>query len=179
MDDIDHQLTDPGFFATGDPHTVLRRLRAEDPVHWTEGALGFWSVTKYADVLAVAIDRRTFSAERSGIALPLVSIVPAFKMGATGSASPSWRRCVPSLHTPFGVGLGWHADRILLFHLVKQTIDPGTDQRKRTDGLPIDVWLGFSDTGHLRGSNQYKFNGRIAESAAFLPSQRGELDRYR
>jgi len=72
MDDLDHQLTDPGFFATGDSHALLRRLRAEDPVHWTEGALsrGFWSVTKYADVLAVAIDPRTFSSQRGGIVLP-------------------------------------------------------------------------------------------------------------
>jgi cholest-4-en-3-one 26-monooxygenase len=72
MDDLDRQLTDPGFFATGDPHALLRRLRAEDPVHWTQGALsrGFWSVTKYADVMAVAIDPRTFSSERGGITLP-------------------------------------------------------------------------------------------------------------
>jgi cytochrome P450 len=72
MDDIDHQLTDPGFFATGDSHALLRRLRIEDPVHWTEGALsrGFWSVTKYADVLAVAADPRTFSSQRGGVVLP-------------------------------------------------------------------------------------------------------------
>src|SRR5260370_29314078 len=72
MNDLDHQLTDPGFFATGDPKAALRRLRAEDPVHWTQGALsrGFWSVTRYADVMAVAIDPRTFSSERGGITLP-------------------------------------------------------------------------------------------------------------
>jgi cytochrome P450 len=72
MDDIDHQLTDPGFFATGDSHALLRRLRAEDPVHWTEGALsrGFWSVTKYADVFSVASDPQTFSSQRGGVVLP-------------------------------------------------------------------------------------------------------------
>ncbi|HZY60817.1 MAG TPA: cytochrome P450 [Candidatus Binataceae bacterium] len=72
MDELDRQLTDPSFFATGDPHASLRRLRVEDPVHWTQGALsrGFWSVTRYADVMAVAIDPRTFSSERGGVTLP-------------------------------------------------------------------------------------------------------------
>ncbi len=72
MDEIDRQLTDPEFFRSGDLHAVLGRLRAEDPVHWTQGNLsrGFWSVTKYADVAAVAADPRTFSSQMAGIALP-------------------------------------------------------------------------------------------------------------
>src|SRR5579885_2792530 len=72
MDQIGRQLTDPEFFRSGDLHAVLGRLRAEDPVHWTQGNLscGFWSVTKYADVAAVAADPRTFSSQMAGIALP-------------------------------------------------------------------------------------------------------------
>lgn len=72
MDDLDRQLTDPDFFRTGNPHATLRRLRLEDPVHWTQGDLsrGFWSVTKYADVAAVAADPRTFSSQAAGVALP-------------------------------------------------------------------------------------------------------------
>ncbi|MGO9056306.1 MAG: cytochrome P450 [Candidatus Binataceae bacterium] len=80
--DVDHALTDPGFFVTGDPHSVWLQLRREDPVHWTVGRLtrGFWSVTRYADVLAVYDDPRTFSSEQ-GVHLPsspqMESITPA------------------------------------------------------------------------------------------------------
>src|SRR5687768_701301 len=40
-------------FATG--HEVYKRLRNEDPVHWTEpdGFRPFWAVTKNADVMEV------------------------------------------------------------------------------------------------------------------------------
>jgi cytochrome P450 len=72
MDEIDRQLTDPEFFRSGDLHAALRRLRAEDPVHWTQGTLsrGFWSVTRYADVAAIAADPHTVSSQAGGIALP-------------------------------------------------------------------------------------------------------------
>ncbi len=70
-DDIN--LTDPVFFAKGDPDRIFRRLRKEDPVHWTKGRLsfGFWSVTRYEDVRAVyAADDKCFSMQRNGPVLP-------------------------------------------------------------------------------------------------------------
>lgn len=76
--DIDHQLTDPAWFASGDPHPLWRRLRAEDPVHWTRGKLpfGFWSLTRYEDMRAVLRDPTTFSSERGeGSVLPTSSEV--------------------------------------------------------------------------------------------------------
>lgn len=59
MDDYD--LTVPQAFARNDYHRIFRRLRAEDPVHWTVGRLkqGFWSITKYEDVRAISAMRRT------------------------------------------------------------------------------------------------------------------------
>ena len=59
----DLSLTDLDFFVTGDPHPIWAELRATDPIHWTErqGKSGFWSVTKYEDVLAVYRDPATFS----------------------------------------------------------------------------------------------------------------------
>src|SRR5258708_27536088 len=67
---IDETLTDLDFFVTGDPHPVWAELRATDPVHWTErkGKSGFWSVTKYEDVLTVYRDPMQFSSE-GGITL--------------------------------------------------------------------------------------------------------------
>lgn len=69
----DMNLTDPGFFAHGDPDRIYRRLRREDPVHWTTGRLsfGFWSITRYSDVKAVYQgDERVFSMQRNGPVLP-------------------------------------------------------------------------------------------------------------
>ncbi len=73
MREDDRKLTDPTFFATGDPHAIFARMRRDDPIHWTEGALsrGFWSVTKLADVRTVMMnDTRVFSSGRFGAALP-------------------------------------------------------------------------------------------------------------
>jgi cytochrome P450 len=71
QDDIN--LTDPSFFATDGPDAVYRRLRDTDPVHWTKGRLsfGFWSITRYKDVLQVfAADNKTFSIQENGNVLP-------------------------------------------------------------------------------------------------------------
>ena len=63
MEPRDTDLTDPEFFARHDPHPVFKQLRAEDPVHWTMGKLsrGFWSLTKYEDLLRTYRDARTYS----------------------------------------------------------------------------------------------------------------------
>jgi cytochrome P450 len=45
-----------------DPYPALRRLREEDPVHWSE-ILGGWVLTRYADVRAALADPR-LSADR-------------------------------------------------------------------------------------------------------------------
>jgi cytochrome P450 len=72
MELTDVDLTDPEFFARSDPHPVFKQLRAEDPVHWTMGRLsrGFWSLTRYDDLLRVYRDARAFSSERYGTGLP-------------------------------------------------------------------------------------------------------------
>jgi cytochrome P450 len=40
-----------------DPYPFSARLRSEDPVHWDE-AMGFWIITRYADVAAIYRDPR-------------------------------------------------------------------------------------------------------------------------
>ncbi len=54
-DDIN--LNDPELFETEQAHDLLRILRHQDPVHWTPGgerSNGFWSLTKYDDILFVS-----------------------------------------------------------------------------------------------------------------------------
>ncbi|HUB72463.1 MAG TPA: cytochrome P450 [Solirubrobacteraceae bacterium] len=54
----------------GPPHPLFKRMRAECPVHWTEGfedfpdEAGFWSVTTAEDIHAVSRDWQTYSSEQ-------------------------------------------------------------------------------------------------------------------
>lgn len=53
-------------FLNGPPHNTFARLRAEDPMHWTEyqGGENFWSVTRHADIWSMINDTETFSSAR-------------------------------------------------------------------------------------------------------------------
>jgi cytochrome P450 len=67
LEDID--LTDLDLFATGFPEEVFATLRREAPVWWhpptrhTPDGVGFWVVSRHADVLAVVADAEAFSSE--------------------------------------------------------------------------------------------------------------------
>src|SRR5215467_1480188 len=73
MADIQFNPMDPEFVA--DPYPTYDRLRTEDPVH--HSPLGFWVLTRYADVIAMLRDPRlvkepiaAFVAQRFGMAVP-------------------------------------------------------------------------------------------------------------
>lgn len=55
-------LTDLDFFMNGDVTGAFRLMRAEDPVHWQEKrpGRGFWSLTKFEDLLIVYRDAQGF-----------------------------------------------------------------------------------------------------------------------
>lgn len=63
-------LTDPDFFANGDPYRLWRHLRERAPVVWTPDPAGpgFWSVTRYDDCVRVLKDGVAFSV-RAGTTL--------------------------------------------------------------------------------------------------------------
>ena len=65
VDLLDHDL-----FADHEPWEVFDRLQREAPVffHGEPKGRGFWALTKYADVLAVLKDAKTFSSELGGAA---------------------------------------------------------------------------------------------------------------
>lgn len=50
------------------PHDVFAQLRRENPVCFTAmpGGQGFWAITKYADVVAISKDPKTYSSARGG-----------------------------------------------------------------------------------------------------------------
>jgi len=64
---------DPAPFLDGTWDIYFERLRAEDPVHWAvseeEEVGGYWSVTRWHDIMAVDTDHATFSSEPT-IVLP-------------------------------------------------------------------------------------------------------------
>jgi cytochrome P450 len=60
-------LTDLDLWARAVPHAEFARLRREEPVSWhAEPApnAGFWSVNRYADIVAASRDTATFSSSR-------------------------------------------------------------------------------------------------------------------
>ena len=60
-------LADLDLFANGAPWDVFKQLRDESPMHWNEEEApqsGFYSVTRYHDIVKVLRDPETFTSER-------------------------------------------------------------------------------------------------------------------
>ncbi len=62
----DADITSHDTYTAGVPHATFARLRAEDPVHWTEEAdgSGFWSILRYRDATGVSRDVETFTSAK-------------------------------------------------------------------------------------------------------------------
>ena len=65
LDDVD--IADPVYWETDTQEIYFKRLRAEDPVHFTSinngRHRGYWSVTRWADVMAVDTNHQTYSSD--------------------------------------------------------------------------------------------------------------------
>lgn len=59
-------IINPDTYIEGVPHAEFEHLRETDPVHWTEepDGRGFWSLTRYADVLEASRNPRIFSSSK-------------------------------------------------------------------------------------------------------------------
>lgn len=72
----DINLNDADLFMRNEAHDILKVLRREDPLHWNEGGTnwnGFWSVTKYEDVMYISRNPELFISSK-GIAGPSVKM---------------------------------------------------------------------------------------------------------
>lgn len=68
----DVTLADLDLFEAGPPWSTFDALRREDPVHWNDepdGNKGFWSITRYNDIVDVLRDTETYSSERGTVNL--------------------------------------------------------------------------------------------------------------
>lgn len=55
-DTLDNSLVNPAAYADESIHDAYAQLRRDDPVHWTQptGFRPFWSITRHADIVAIA-----------------------------------------------------------------------------------------------------------------------------
>ncbi len=69
LDDVD--LTDLDVWVERVPHEWFALLRREAPLHWQDEAQGsgFWSFTRYDDIVAMSKDWETYSSELGGTSL--------------------------------------------------------------------------------------------------------------
>ena len=76
----------------GPPHETFKRLRAEEPLHWSElgdfaDENGFWSVVRFDDIAAVGRDHETFSSKRSIILVDRLAPSPGRRIRSTSAAN--------------------------------------------------------------------------------------------
>jgi cholest-4-en-3-one 26-monooxygenase len=71
-------LTDLDLWADGPPRELFARMRAEAPVRWNPSAdgVGFWSLTRGAEITEVSADPAAFSSARGGIFLRPDALAP-------------------------------------------------------------------------------------------------------
>ena len=74
----DLDISNLDLWGDGPPHETFKRLRAEEPLHWSElgdfaDENGFWSVVRFDDIAAVGRDHETFSSKRSIILVDLLA----------------------------------------------------------------------------------------------------------
>ena len=64
-------VSDPELYATDTFHPLFRELRQHDPVHFVPASRygPYWAITRYDDILAVAMNHRVFSSAAGGISI--------------------------------------------------------------------------------------------------------------
>ena len=92
MNPGDVDLGNPDLYVSAVPHEVFTWLRREDPVHWnpvTNGR-GFWSITRYDDIVAISKNPEVFSSarEHGGHRIYDENIVGTAGMGAEETDAP-------------------------------------------------------------------------------------------
>jgi cholest-4-en-3-one 26-monooxygenase len=65
-------VLDPDVWVKGVPHEAFKLLRRQAPIYYhpEPAGRGFWTITKYDDLVTVSIDSATFSSYRGGTNIP-------------------------------------------------------------------------------------------------------------
>lgn len=66
IDDVHADIASPDLYTLGVPHSAFKWLRDEDPVSWHDevDGSGFWSLTRYADVIEASHNTDVFSSAK-------------------------------------------------------------------------------------------------------------------
>src|SRR3954463_6519678 len=88
--DLAATLEEPGFYA-GNPFPHYARLRKEAPLAWN-AQLGYWAVSKHADVVAISRDPDAFCSGKG---------IPTFEIGVEYPSPPTMMHTDPPDHTRY------------------------------------------------------------------------------
>jgi cytochrome P450 len=88
--DLAATLEEPGFYA-GDPFPHYARLRREAPIAWN-AQLGYWAVSKHADVVAISRDPDAFCSGKG---------ILTFEIGVEYPSPPTMMHTDPPDHTRY------------------------------------------------------------------------------
>lgn len=127
----DIRLGDLDLFAGGAPWDAFAELRANDPIHWEDEPApnhGFWSVTRYHDIIKVLRDTETFSSEIGAVTLEELDEeqirVRKSMLETDGVRHRSLRRLLQDAFTPRSVS-GYE---VFLRGLTQTTLDAALPQ---------------------------------------------------
>jgi cytochrome P450 len=174
LDQID--MSDPDLYVDGPPHELFARLRAEAPLHWSPSGSelldsdpqGFWSLSRYDDVVRVNRDFETFSSARrsftirDGAAFP-IEVERAMFLGMDPPDHTKHRKIIRSVFTPKVVAAREEPIRRLVNRLIDGVIERGEcDLMDLVRRLPLSVTaelLGIPEEDH---QNMYDWTNQFS-----------------
>ena len=150
--DID--LSNHDLFVDHAPHEVFDVLREHAPVHWNPEPAprsGFWSITRYDDILRVLKDTATFSSEARGITLedptPEELDVRRNMLELDPPRHARWRKVLAPDFTPRAVGRWEEWLRGLTLRVLDDALPKGEFDFVDDIAAPIPIRV----LGHILG----------------------------
>ncbi len=160
---------------TQDPHAALAHLRAFHPVPHSDQHGGFWTVTRYEDVLRVAQDWESFSSEH-GITIPggPTGTLQAIPETIDPPLHRVYKRLINAYFTPAMVGTEEQATRVIVNTLIDAFIDDGACDFVAAFARPLPGLVFFERFLHAPAEDLDEIN-RLA-SLASVPNTREAID---
>jgi cytochrome P450 len=116
---------------------VLARMREEHPVAWSEAHGGYWVVTRYEDVLAVAQDWATFSSAH-GVSVPETTMaVTAIPEHIDPPSHREYKRLINAHFTPAVVHRYERPTRALVTQLIDRFVEAGSCELMEAFARPL------------------------------------------
>jgi cytochrome P450 len=139
-------------------HETLARMRADQPVAWSEEHGGFWVVTGYEDVLRVAQDWETFSSAE-GVNVPRSPVkVNAIPEVMDPPEHRQYKRLINAFFTPKVVARHEDATRALVTRLIDDFIEDGHCELMDAFAKPLPGLAFFEQVLHAPADQVAELN---------------------